>query len=147
MKLDAKILNAKATQIFKKLIEGATEDGYAKYGKDGGAFMPAVVELVDWHVGIVGIGSTAVRRIWSIAHYYESFGDLCQDPEMTFFETALLPNQIFPMTFQQANPVVYTEGIVVRHGAFEVNRQQQAQITEFANTWLVNIDEQQAVLA
>jgi len=130
-----KALNKKAETIFYKLIEKINEDGYVKIDNTNGAFMPVSVEKInESHYG----------KIYSIAHYYEQNGDLMKDPEMTF----LVNNEdkkVYPISYQ-------TDGIFggYEQGAtFEndllvgIRKQFNNAHKNFANQWMININNQQ----
>ena len=91
------------------------------------------------HIEVVGQGLNG-GLIVSVAHYFEQEGDLCCDPDMTFL---MADDFVFPLTFQQAIPPVYHEAVRMGNGEVLMNAQLQEQITEFADQWMANIDEQQ----
>ena len=86
------------------------------------------------------IGQQHVSLIVSIAHYFESHGDLCQDPEMTFLVN---DTGVYAMTFQQAMPSVYQEAVRLEDEGVRYNQRLQRDLTRFANDWLKNIQAQQ----
>jgi hypothetical protein len=90
-------------------------------------FMRLVIE----HIGRGPQGLPAI----SVAHYYESNGDLCQDPEMCF-EVASTPDGLVfdPYMFQMAIPPVYQE---VTNGAQGVALAEQ--LRQFATMWDANL--------
>ena len=69
-----------ASKTLNKLTDNLGDSDYRKLGKDGGTFMPVIVELLECFPN----GST----LYSVAHYYKQNGDLCPDPEMEFLKTA-----------------------------------------------------------
>ncbi|MBI1347132.1 hypothetical protein GC163_12680 [bacterium] len=132
-----KSLNQKATQVFLKLLDGLHEVGdHKKIDNTEGAFMAVHVEIIAQAPTVRG------GFIVSIAHYYESHGDLVCDPDMTFlFYPA---GQVTPLTFEQGG-VVYQVAAKFDEGKILFNSKQQAEITSFANGWMLNIKEQQGL--
>jgi hypothetical protein len=129
-----KKLTQKAAQVFLKLIEGLNEPGDSKkIDNTNGAFMPVHVELLRKTTQPVGF-------VFSVAHYYESNGDLVCDPDMTFL--FLSAGTIIPMTFEQGG-LIYQEAATLEDGKLLVKESQQRDITSFANDWMKNIKEQQ----
>ena len=146
-------LNIKATAIFFLLIEGLIKLGDAKkidnrvYTDDNGdeqrTFMAASVELIDrWPAG----------RIYSVAHYFIQNGDMCCDPDMTFMvarrdvkevEKNLEDDCVYPISFQQAIPPVYKLGAKMNGSHIVWVLGAQKAMTDFANTWMSNIADQQ----
>jgi len=130
-----KTLNKEASAVFEKLIEPLQGTRHhIKYGNPGDAFMPAVIEKLD---------TLDIGTVYSIAHYYELNGDLCQDPEMTFIKT---PFGIIPNMFQQALPPVYQESIFKDKGTWVIRVRLQADHVAFANDWMINIKNQQNII-
>ena len=92
--------------------------------------MPACVEL---------IGRQHNHPIFSIAHYYEQESDLVADPDMTFW---VRDGKAYPLTFEQGG-VCYRVAVRFEAGVIHCNQALQTDITAFANTWMLNIREQQ----
>lgn len=125
-------LNKKSTAIFEKIISRIPEGkSSVKIGNDGDAFMPLHVERLS---------SYDAGTLYSLAHYFEQNGDLCQDPEMLFLRTSA--GAVVPTMFQQAIPPVYEESIFF-DGGWKLRRRMQREHAEFAEMWLRNINEQQ----
>jgi hypothetical protein len=85
--------------------------------------------------------STPVGLLFSVAHYYESNGDLCCDPDVTLVRTA---DGWSPVSFQ--NSIAYR--VAVRFGAdgtVEVDEREQRELISFVGTWMANIREQQGL--
>ena len=127
-----KSLNPKAQAIFDKLIDGLKNPGDSrKIDNSNGAFMAVHVECIDRRLG---------QPVFSIAHYHEQNGDLCCDPDMTFW---LKDGHAYPLTFEQAG-VIYQVAARVEGESWHLNAKLQAEITEFCNsTWFPNLREQQ----
>ena len=83
-----------------------------------------------------------IGTVYSLCHYFEQNGDLCQDPEMLFLLHK--SGRVYPMMFQQAIPPAYEESIFFDDG-WKLNKRLQAEHTRFANLWLKNIKEQQNI--
>ncbi len=129
-----KKLTQKAAQVFLKLIEGLNEVGDSKkIDNCHGTFMAVHVEMIRKTTQPVGF-------VYSVAHYYESNGDLVCDPDMTFL--FLSAGTIIPLTFEQGG-ILYQEAATLEDGKLLVKESQQKDITSFANDWMSNIKEQQ----
>lgn len=126
-----KQLNKSAEKTFRRLIDGMELHQSRIIDNTDKTFMPVHIEV---------IGQQHVSLIVSIAHYFESHGDLCQDPEMTFLVN---DTGVFPMTFQQAMPAVYQEAVRLEDEGVKYNQRLQRDLTSFANDWLKNIQSQQ----
>src|SRR6476469_9756329 len=93
-------------------------------------FMRLVIE----HIGTGPHGLPAI----SVAHYYETNGDLCQDPEMCFeIESTENGLAMHPYMFQMANPPLYQE---VTNDAPGVALAEE--LCRFAATWDSNLRDQ-----
>lgn len=125
-------INKKATRIFEDIIIRMESD-YLKIGKEGGAFMPLVVER---------IGEYEAGKVYSFAHYFKQNGDMCQDPEMTFLHH--VSGKVYPMSFQMAIPPIYEESMF-KDGSWKVRPALQRQHAAFAGKWLTNIKDQQGL--
>ena len=129
-----KKLNKTAERIFRKLIAGLNGD--ARKIDNGGACIMAV------HVE--QIRTVDLGPIYSVAHYYEQNGDLLCDPDMTFL-VASTDNGVYPITFEQGG-VTYQEAVEWDGDQIKgVRPKRQADMTQFANTWMRNIKEQQGL--
>ncbi|MDQ2842887.1 MAG: hypothetical protein M3Y72_17985 [Acidobacteriota bacterium] len=88
----------------------------------------------------IGVGSRGHQAI-SVAHYFTQNGDLCQGPELCF---ELVPEgghvAYEPFLFQQAIPPVYQE--VFENGPASENHRLKRKLTEFAQMWDRNLQEQ-----
>ena len=126
-----KKLNKQAEAVFRQLIEGLKVHESRKI-QNSTAFMAVCVEVLEQrHKSLVV----------SIAHYFEQNGDLCCDPDMTFLVNEL---GIFPLTFQQALPPVYQVAAeFTEEGGMKYSPRLQADLTQFANQWMRNIQSQQ----
>jgi len=126
-----KPLDEKATAIFRRLTEGLTKLGDHRKLDNAPGFMPVSVELVS---------RVPWGTIFAVAHYYEQCGDLMADPDMMFLVSK---DGVCPMTYQQDNMGIYHEAVSVEGGELHVNTTRQAELVEFANLWMRNIEEQQ----
>lgn len=128
-----KKLNKAAEAIFRTLIGGLESGESCKYDNGGACIMAVHVEQIR----TVDLGP-----IYSIAHYYEQNGDLVCDPDMTFL-VASTDNSIYPITFEQGG-MLYQEAVEWDGDRIKgVRPKTQRDITNFANTWMRNIKEQQ----
>ena len=134
-----KSLNTKAKLIAQKLYETMysgphmKEEGYSKI--DTSDFMAVVVELLS---PIPGYGN-----VISIAHYGTLNGDPMRDPEMTF---VIIQGDYYPISFRNDYLGIDQEVFRYKDGKpTHVNNQLQHSLTEFANQWMRNIDDQQEV--
>ena len=94
--------------------------------------MPLSVEkLHTYHAGTT----------YSLCHYYELNGDLCQDPEMVFLWAK--SGRVYPMMYQTAIPPAYEESIWQEGGRWALNPKLQARHAAFAGMWMKNIKYQQ----
>lgn len=126
-------LSKAARKTFERLTDGLAEPGdHRKIDNTNGAFMAVCVDVID---------RTPLGPVVSVAHYFEQNGDLCCDPDMTFL---VAPAGVFPLTFQQAIPPVYTQAAVIEaDGRIKRAVRSQRDITSFANVWMNNIQQQQ----
>ena len=71
-------LNKTTTITFNAIVEGmGPENTYKKIDNTDSTLMPLVVERLY---------ETNLGPVFSLAHYFEQNGDLCQDPEMLFIK-------------------------------------------------------------
>ena len=127
-------LNKTTTITFNAIVEGmGPENTYKKIDNTDSTLMPLVVERLY---------ETNLGPVFSLAHYFEQNGDLCQDPEMLFIKHK--SGQVIPTMFQQAIPPIYEESMVQNEdGKWGIRAKLQAEHTRFANMWLKNIKAQQ----
>jgi len=136
-----KSLNKTASRIFAKLITQMGQADYLKLDRGGSAIMALSIEKLVPEVDFAGTNAT----IYSLSHYFEQNGDLVPDPDMTF---AVIDQKkvsknllIIPLTFQ--NSIYYTEAIFLKANSWKIHPKQQADLADFANNWLKNIQWQQ----
>ena len=137
-----KTLNDPSTAIFKRIIALAGESGCTKINNAEGAFMPLCVELIGNAVGFMGV----TMSIYSLAHYYDLFGDPMADPEMTFFvfaEDDLFI--VYPASYRQDGLAIDQESIFQKEDKWFVAPRLQMEHATFANQWLRNIQRQQKI--
>jgi hypothetical protein len=138
-------LNKQATEIFRRLIASMNGKQHLKIKNE--PYMPLTIEQIGQGISTpFGTGTQ-----YSLCHYYEQNGDLMQDPEMCFIVagTAGTGNDgsglvtIIPYMFQQANLAIYQESIIIEDNRLEeIIERMQADHTDFANQWLINIKRQ-----
>lgn len=98
--------------------------------------------FMDLALEVLSQDRTTGAMVVSIAHYFESRGDLCQDPEMevrVFPPREGQPGLVEALTFAQAIPPIYQRvypepGMVVPRLKRELN--------SFLGTWLRNLKAQ-----
>jgi len=103
---------------------------------------PPYMRLVIEDIGVGPRGHQAI----SVAHYFTQNGDICQDPELCFELVPQGGNVVYePFSFQQAIPPVYQE--VFENGPASENHRLKRKLTEFAQTWDRNLQDQGFVTA
>jgi hypothetical protein len=119
-------------RVLAHLVDGL-DVGVSKKFDCGGPFMAVHVEALQrTHAGV----------LYSVAHYFESHGDLVCDPDVVFLRRA--DGTFCPISFQ--NSLVFNQPVrCLDDGTIEVDAREQASIASFANTLLKNIAEQQGV--
>jgi len=121
-----------AQRILQKLVDGL-DVGDSKKVDTGGPFMAVHVEALQR----IGDGV-----LFSVAHYYESNGDLVPDPDVVFVGRA--DGTFCAISIQ--NSLVFNQPVRwLADGTIEIDAREQASIATFANTLLKNIAEQQAL--
>ena len=79
--------------------------------------------------------------LYSVAHYFESQGDLVPDPDVVFLRA---PAGWAPASFQDSR--VYRVAIQFHEdGTIEVHEKEQRDLVSFCNLWMRNIYEQQGL--
>ena len=134
-----KSINKTSAAIFQRLISLMGEEGHLKLDNAKGAYMYLAFEKL-YPTNFVGRSAT----VYSMAHYYLQEGDLVPDPDMTFIALTEQPEQVYPMTFQ--NALTYTEALYQDDNkVWKIKTSSQADLALFANTWLKNIKYQQGI--
>jgi hypothetical protein len=87
------------------------------------------------------IGRTNVGLVFSVAHYREQNGDLCCDPDVTILRGS--DGEWYPLTFEQAGIAYRPTAEVGAEGIVRVNSREQADLVQFVNLWMTNIQAQQ----
>ena len=129
-------VNQKGSAILDILVDGlehpSTGNSHRKIDNTDGAFMPVVVECIG-------------TNLYSVAHYYEQNGDLMADPEMTFWRDPV--GRWFAASFTQHNMGIYQEAIEFGDEGTPEKfwPRLQADQSDFAGTWMVNIKSQQGL--
>jgi hypothetical protein len=79
--------------------------------------------------------------LFSVAHYYESNGDLVPDPDVVFVRGA---DGWSPVSFQ--NSIAHRAAVTFHDdGTTEVDAKEQADLVAFCNQWMRNIQQQQGL--
>jgi hypothetical protein len=122
-----KTVDEKSKTILNKLWELAEESGCHKLDNDP-TYMPLAIEIIG-------------KNRLSICHYGELNGDLMRDPEMVFYKKN---NDWFPIYFRNDWLGIEEFSCSEKQGCLVANNEKQQQDqAEFANTWLLNIEDQQ----
>lgn len=130
-------LSKQATTIFNKIIDSIPQGkSHVKIDNCNSTFMPLSVEKLNTY----DMGTE-----YSLCHYFEQHGDLCQDPEMTFLKRE--DGSVCPMMFQMAIPPTYQQSFFYDYdsGSWKINKKLQSEHTTFANLWMKNIKSQQSL--
>lgn len=123
-----KSINKTSATIFH-FIAMTSEEGHLKLYNAIGAFMYLAFEKF-YDTDLVGRSNT----IYSMSQYYEQEGDLVLDPDMTFIALNEQPDQVYPMTFQNARK--YTEALSQNDNKlWKIRANSQADIASFVNIW------------
>ena len=129
-----KVLNEKAEAIFRKLTDGLRKVGDHQQWNNDSSFMAACVEI---------IGRTGLGPLVSVAHYYEQNHDMMRDPDIVFWVDA--DQHVYPVSFRQDSLGINQEAAIFENGQWNVKPKMQADITRFANQWMLNIEDQQGL--
>lgn len=124
-------LNPKMENIFYRIVEHLNGGSHCRIENSKG-FMALVVERLETH---------DIGTVFSLCHYYELNGDLCQDPEMCFLWHK--SGRVYPMMYQTAIPPAYEESLYLDGGKWKIRLKLQIRHTQFATHWLKNIKVQQ----
>ena len=123
--------------ILDRLTEGMTKiEDHRTIDNAPGAFMAVHVER---------IGRTSMGPLFSVAHYYEQNGDLMKDPDMVFLRAG--DGEYYPIEFQQ-DSLSYYRCCVEFNEKGNISSYLpaiQADMADFANTWMLNILMQQKI--
>ena len=134
-------LSKSAQAIFDHLLTLTNADGYVKVD-NGAGYMPVTVERIC----VNGVGP-----VYSVAHYYESQGDLMRDPEITFqLDTHgryVEAGCAFPTsTCMDGNPFGYRPYVEYDDECGRITgvcKRLQRDAASFSTTWFRNIKSQQ----
>jgi hypothetical protein len=123
-----KPINKQARVILEKLLLMAEKNkGYFKLSNDP-TYIPVTIEIVG------------VNQL-SLCHYGELNGDLMRDPEMIFYKQN---DDWYPIYFRNDWMGIEEFSCQITNEQFLIeNEVWQHDQAEFANTWLMNIQQQQ----
>ena len=131
MPLPLKVLSRAAAAVLDELVADLDVGDSRKVDR-GTGFMAVHVECL--HRSGLGL-------LYSIAHYFESQGDLVPDPDCVFVRAA---TGWSPVSFQ--NSIAYRVAVHFHEdGTIEVDEKEQADLVSFCNLWMRNIQEQQGI--
>ncbi len=116
-----KPLNQKAQKVYDQIMSLLGQRHYLKIDHSDGVFMPLSVDRID------------ENRV-SLAHNGIQNGDLMADPDMEFI---ILGGRAYPVTFQNDYMGIYQQA--------EDDAGTQADMVAFANTWMLNLAEEQGL--
>ena len=129
-------LDEKSAIIFNIVLEmcNKSNERYIKIDNSKGVYMTLSVEFLY---------SLGKYSVYSFSHYYKQNGDMCPDPDMTFFVETKEPKNIIPATFQDSYS--YKEICELSTiGELTVNCMMKLKdLCQFSKIWLKNIYEQQ----
>lgn len=129
-----KTMNKTATRIFRTLIDGLAVGEARKIDNTDGAFMAVSIDCLAEHAD----GS----KLFAVAHRFEQNGDLCPDPDVEFYVTAL---GVAPTAIDQSFGG-YRRSVEIENGKpARFYPRAQADLTSFCNTWMTNIRQQQGI--
>jgi len=132
MTLKLLCVNGAAKRVLDELVEGL-DVGESKKFDRGMGFMAVHVECLQ---------KSGLGMHFSIAHYYEQNGDLCQDPDVSIVRRA--DGSWAPISFQ--NSVAYRVAVTFHDdGTIEVDEREQKDLASFVNGWMKNVSEQQGI--
>ena len=130
------MLDKKSSEIFNIVLEmcNNSKGRYIKIDNSDGVFMPLCVEFLY---------SVGKYSVYSFSHYYKQNGDMCPDPDMTFFVETENTKNIIPATFQDYRVYQLICELSIK-GELKVNGLNQlSNLCKFSKLWLNNIYEQQ----
>lgn len=128
-------LSKRSEVIFHRLTEGMVKLGdHQQWNNANGSFMAVCIEI---------IAKTALGPLVSITHYFTQNGDMMRDPDIVFWVDA--DRHVYPLSFRQDSLGLDQEAAVFENGQWNVKPKMQADITRFANQWMLNIEEQQCL--
>lgn len=126
-----KPITKKAQAVFDKLVAGLEVGGSRKFDNWSGVFMPLHVERLG-------------ERFYSLAHYYESCGDLVSDPDGEFWVDDAGRAHLVALT--QGPVGVYTRAVEFEDGEPARFRPRACRdLAGFAGMWLGNVKAQQGL--
>jgi hypothetical protein len=131
MRLKMTTLSRAAAAVLDQLTDGLGVGESRKLDR-GAGFMAVSVECLQ---------QTGLGPLFSVAHYFNSNGDLVPDPDVVFVRAA---DGWSPMYFQDSRS--YREAVTIHaDGTIEVDENEQRDLVSFCNMWMRNIREQQAL--
>ena len=146
MSIYMKVLKHKAARVMDILTANLDKPGDArKIDTTDGCFMPVSVHYLN---------DSPQGRYYSITHYYEQNGDLMSDPDVVFIKRMRKQGDDFtfiymPISYRQdglgicREYVTYDDDMSKGMRIIGVDHKQQEDLTDFCNTWMKNISQQQ----
>jgi len=129
-----KALSGKAKEVMNLLTEGLQMEGHRVIDNTKGAFMAVHIEKLR---------QTVQGTLFSVAHYFDQYGDLMRDPDMEFLKVG---DDYYPVYFRQDCGGTYEREAVIYGDDGRIERYRpkvQGDLAFFANQWMKNIKEQQ----
>ena len=128
-------VNRVTEAILERLTQGLTADSPSRtFDRRPGTFMAVHVERIG-------------PAQFSVAHYFEQNGDLCSDPEMTFFRSA--DGHFYPLSFAMSYMAIYRCAAEAsergEYLATVFDGAEQKDQARFAADWMRNIRDQQGI--
>ncbi len=128
-----KQLNGDSTNILNQMV-GMMSGWCIKIDNTSGELMPVFISLTY---------EDDRSKIFTVGHYYSEEGDIIAEPEMQFlFDEGT--QSFYPIYYRQDSLEIENYSVRIDDGLIlGVNKSMQAEHTEFANSWLTNIKQQQ----
>lgn len=93
-------------------------------------------------VHVERLHKTEIGPLFSVAHHYESQGDLVADPDVVF--VWLADGSWAPISFRDS--LAYRVAVTFHEGdGVEVDEKEQRDLVRFCNVWMTNVSEQQGL--
>ncbi len=130
-------VNKRGCAVLDILTSGLNSvGGHRKFDKgESRGIMAVSVECIG---EIEGLG-----LLYSVAHYYEQYGDLMRDPDMVFIR---LPNgRYYPTEYRQDGAGIHQASIEFEGSSLMIKPKMQRDHAVFAGSWMRNIKEQQGL--
>lgn len=140
-----KKINATATAIFLRLIDGLEPGRARQFNNAPGAYMAVSVDCLAQRPHPVVPGCTI--GLYAVAHRYKSNGDLVADPDVEFlvFKYPSGDTEVYPTSIDHG--LGYRRYVICdeNHLPQREHRKLQTDLATFCGTWMSNIRSQQGI--